>query len=70
MESMKAFFTAYQLTFWCVECGHSLEREKGEMDIWKHSTYETLLRKSRCRYAGLRFKAPTIMLEPVEGSNP
>jgi hypothetical protein len=26
MESMKAHFTAYQLTYWCPECGDSLER--------------------------------------------
>ena len=77
MESMKAHFTAYQLTYWCPECGDSLERvgasipgtggRAGEKYLWEHSRSKNFLRKSRCRYAGMRFRAPTIELEAVEG---
>jgi hypothetical protein len=77
MDSMRAHLTAYQLTYWCAECGVSLNRvgvsiagtggRAGEKYLWLHSKSETFLRKSKCRYAGMKFRAPTIELEAVEG---
>lgn len=65
-DAIKVKFACTQLAYSCVECGAILEREgKG---IWKHSSSEWLFRKSRCKYAGMRFQAPTIMLEPVDPS--
>lgn len=76
METMKVRFTAYQLTYWCAECGKSLDRvgvsipgtggRAGEKYVWVHSKSETFLRKSKCRYAGMRFRAPELSLEIVE----
>ena len=77
MESLKAKFTAYQLTYWCCECGASLDRvgvsipgtggKAGEKYLWEHAKTRSLFRKSQCRYAGMKFLAPTVELEIFNG---
>jgi hypothetical protein len=66
MEPMKVKFTAYQLAFWCCNCGLSLDRENGAKGTLIHSRYKNLIQKSDCPFVGMRFKVPVFTLEPAD----